>query len=376
MKKIKIVTVIGNRPKFIKATVISRAIRLHNNNHEGHRIQEILVHTGQHYDVNMSEIFFKEMRIPEPDYNLGICNCSHGAMTGRMLEQIEAILLKEKPHVVMVYGDTNSTLAGGLAAAKLHYPVAHVEAGLRSFNMSMPEEINRVLTDHVARFLFCPTDTAIKNLSVEGILQKNALSSDSPVIVKTGDVMYDAALFYAKVAKPTKKTEQLLKNLHDKYYLATVHRAENTDNLNRLRNIVEAFSLISISTPVVLPLHPRTNKIIEENGLRTTGIKIIEPVGYFDMLILLEKSKAVFTDSGGLQKEAYFFQKPCKILRDETEWVELVKHGFSELVDADKDAIVNAEKNIGIRNNEYNKELFGDGDAGDKIIHILTRHII
>lgn len=363
----KIITIVGARPQFIKAAVVSRAISGHNNQ-GGARIEEVIVHTGQHYDHNMSDVFFDEMRIPRPDYHLNVCDCSHGAMTGRMLEEVEKLILKEKPDVLLVYGDTNSTLAGALAAAKLHVPVAHVEAGLRSFNIKMPEEINRILTDRISTFLFCPTETAVKNLAEEGI----GNGPVSAIVANVGDVMYDAALYYRKIALPTDSVMRLLEEIAGSFYLATVHRAENTDDATRLESILTAFHDISRSTPIVLPLHPRTRKLIGQYGLSINGISVIDPVGYFDMLFLLDRCKAVFTDSGGLQKEAYFFHKPCVTLRDETEWVELVEHGFNKLAGAGRDNILTAEKGLSDLQESYSAGLYGDGDAGGKIIEVLS----
>lgn len=366
----KVLTVVGARPQFVKAAVVSRAIAAHNADHVN-SIREVIVHTGQHYDHNMSDVFFDEMRIPRPDYHLGVCDCSHGAMTGRMLEEIEKVIVKEKPDVLLVYGDTNSTLAGALAAAKLHIPVAHVEAGLRSFNMRMPEEINRILTDRVSTFLFCPTETAVKNLANEGI----SSGSEAPFVENVGDVMYDAVLYYRNIARPTDETARLVDSFNGNFYLATLHRAENTDDPERLKNILDAFHEISRSTPIVLPLHPRTRKLIGQYGLSLNGINAVNPVGYFDMLVLLDKCKAVFTDSGGLQKEAYFFGKPCVTLRDETEWVELVEEGFNQLVGAINNNIIRAEKDLSFGNNNYDSKLYGTGESGEGIIETLTFHL-
>jgi UDP-GlcNAc3NAcA epimerase len=360
----KIVTIIGARPQFVKAAVVSRAIQRHNENHPGQTIQEVLVHTGQHYDPNMSEVFFEEMHIPSPNYHLGIGGGSHGQMTGQMLAQIEEVLLQEKPDAVLVYGDTNSTLAGALAAIKLHIPVAHVEAGLRSFNIKMPEEINRILTDRVSSWLFCPTDTAIKNLENEGHLHDAKISN-------VGDVMYDAALYYRKIAQPTAAVQELIQKLSHGFYLATVHRAENTDDPERLRNILTALDRISKNTTVVFPVHPRTRKLISQYCIKLQRLELLDPVGYFDMLTLLTNCQGVFTDSGGVQKEAYFFQKPCVTLRDETEWVELVENGFNKLVGADPDKILQAEHTFREQTLDFNKKLYGTGDAGKTIVDLL-----
>jgi UDP-GlcNAc3NAcA epimerase len=365
----KILTVIGARPQFVKAAVVSRAISSYNNSNK-EQIREVIVHTGQHYDNNMSQVFFKEMHIPHPNYNLGICDCSHGAMTGRMLEKIESVIMKEKPDVVLVYGDTNSTLAGALAAVKLHVPVAHVEAGLRSFNMLMPEEVNRILTDRVSQFLFCPTEQAVTNLYNEGIGGDRKLVPRNPIVMNVGDVMYDAMLYYRQIAKPSERISSLIKELHDGFYIATVHREENTVNSERLKNIIEAFRDISKHTPVVFSVHPRARKYIEQYGLSLNGVNAIDPVGYFDMLILLENCRAVFTDSGGLQKEAYFFSKPCLILREETEWVELVQAGVNILVSADKEGILEAAQNLDYKI-DSSPGLFGSGDASHRIVRFL-----
>ena len=370
----KIITVLGARPQFIKAAVVSRSIASYNRKHPRKKIQEIIVHTGQHYDDNMSDVFFREMSIPKPNYNLGICNSSHGSMTGRMLEQIESVLSREGPDLVLVYGDTNSTLAGALAAAKLSIPVAHVEAGLRSFNMHMPEEINRVLTDRISQFLFCPTDTAVRNLNKEGISNISKIALRVPIILNVGDVMYDATLFYREIAKPTKAIKDLIDNIGTNFYLATVHREENTNNINRLQNILEALDIISKTTRIIFPIHPRTMKVIAQYGLSPNNINVIDPVGYFDMLALLKHCKAVFTDSGGLQKEAYFFHKPCITLRDETEWVELVEHGFNKVVGAKRDKIIEAERNIGSKNTDFSIAFYGTGNAGNKIVRALLHH--
>ena len=355
----------------MKAAVISREIGL-STKHDHKNIKEVIVHTGQHYDQNMSDIFFREMRIPEADYNLEIRDCSHGAMTGRMLEKLEAVMVKEKPDVVLVYGDTNSTLAGALAGAKLHIPVAHVEAGLRSFNMNMPEEINRILTDRISSLLFCPTGTSVTNLLQEGIGNDAKIFPRAPVVMNVGDVMYDATLFYKQIAKTGEFIQGIIGSTGKNYYLATVHREENTDNCERLTNIVDALELIAETTPVVLPLHPRTRKLLSVNDLQMRRVTTIDPVGYFDMLALLNSCKAVITDSGGLQKEAYFSRKPCITLRDETEWVELVEHGVNTLVGAAKDAIVEAARCVSQTRGDYSTGLYGQGDAGCKIVSAIV----
>ena len=354
----KLITIIGARPQFVKAAVVARAIHEYNQGNNN-KIEEIIVHTNQHYDSNMSDIFFEEMHIPKPNYNLGLGGGQQGAMTGRMLEKIEEILLKENPNCVLVYGDTNSTLAGALAAIKLHIPVVHVEAGLRSFNMNMPEEVNRILTDRISSLLLCPTQTAVDNLYAENI--KNN-------VYNVGDVMYDAVLYYGKIAAPSKMVVELVKK---KYFLATVHRAENTDDINRLKNIIQALSDISKSKEVILPLHPRTKKILDTHNISLHNIRIIEPVGYFDILTLLKNAEGVFTDSGGMQKEAYFFAKPCFTLRDETEWVELVTVGANKLVGANYAKIMQAYEEWRPSKEVFQTKLYGNGDAGEKIVKLL-----
>lgn len=377
----KVVTVIGARPQFIKAATVSRVIF----NYYNRLIKEIIIHTGQHYDEKMSDIFFKEMEIPNPDYNLGVGGLNHGAMTGQMLEKIEEVLLKEKPDVVLVYGDTNSTLAGALAAAKLHIPVAHVEAGLRSFNKKMPEEINRVLADHVSTILFCPTKQAVENLKKEGfniindgnLVDSNYLTrqKNQPLVYNVGDVMYDAALYYSQ-----KIDNNILEKLglnEGGYLLCTIHRAENTDVRDRLYSILKGLNKISSEISVVIPLHPRTKKIIEsDNELRIMGEKltILDPVGYFDMLTLLKHCRYVATDSGGLQKEAYFFGKYCITLRDETEWVELIDEGVNFLVGADQDKIVDTFAKISGLIFDCRSNLYGDGNAANKIVKIISTY--
>lgn len=352
----KIVTVIGARPQFIKAANVSRFIRNSNN-----RINEVIVHTGQHFDSNMSEVFFRQLDICEPDYNLNINNMSHGAMTGKMLSGIEEILQKEKPEYMLVYGDTNSTIAGALAARKLHVRVAHVEAGLRSFNMKMPEEINRILTDRISNLLFCPTEKSIENLNNEGFRHFDCN------IVKSGDVMYDAAIFYgSKAKKPAAK-------IPDDFVLLTLHRAENTDDLQRLISILNAIKSISSEITVVFPVHPRTKKIMEDNNLNhlTNNLVLLDPVGYLEMIWILKKCQLVLTDSGGLQKEAFFFRKKCVTLRDETEWVELVDHGLNYLAGSDEDVILKGFNVMMASNPDFEIDMYGNGNASAKIVDTL-----
>ena len=366
---LKIVTIVGARPQFIKAAAISRAIAKHNESRPlQDRITEVIVHTGQHYDKNMSQVFFDELKIPHPDYNLGIGSDSHGRQTGKMLVRIEEALIREMPHFVLTYGDTNSTLAGALAASKLRIPSAHVEAGLRSYNRKMPEEINRIVADKISNILFCPTTQAAVNLASEGIAtnKKSDLESfgfNSQLVYQVGDVMYDSLIFNEKLS--TKKSEILKKfGLRARnYFLATLHRAENTDDSNNLQNILDALSKIaSAGKKIILPLHPRTRKSIKKLALDPAyGLKpdmagtflhlrsasipdliFIEPVGYLDMIQLEKNSAAIFTDSGGVQKEAYFLNVPCITLRTETEWIETVENGWNVLTGADTKKIVDA----------------------------------
>ncbi len=355
-----VITIIGARPQFIKAAAISRAIQAHNQNSLP-TINEKIIHTGQHYDQNMSKIFFDELDLPYPDYNLEVSGLSHGAMTGRMLEGIEIILKKEQPDMVLVYGDTNSTLAGALAAKKMHIKVVHIEAGLRSFNMSMPEEVNRILTDQISDILFCPTDTAVSNLKDEGF------SSRDVQILKSGDVMQDAAIYYQNRSQSLHRNE-----LPDKFVLATIHRAENTDDIKCLTEIIKALNEISKNTDIILPLHPRTQKIIRDNNL-ALNCCILEPVGYLEMISLLENCEYVMTDSGGVQKEAFFFNKNCITLRDETEWIELVQHGYNILTGAKERKILESIHNISNMNHDFNINLYGNGKASEMIVKKITQ---
>lgn len=346
----KIVTVIGARPQFVKAAALSREFARHKN------IREIIIHTGQHFDKNMSDVFFEEMEIPKPDYHLNINGLGHGAMTGQMLEEIEKALIAEHPDYVLVYGDTNSTLAGALAAKKLHIKLVHVEAGLRSFNMLMPEEINRILTDRISDVLFVPTEQAIKNLDKEGFGNFDCR------IVKCGDIMQDAALYYKERATLKSSIIKDLGLSEENYVLATIHRAENTDDLNRLREIVDALNQINETYKVILPVHPRTRAIFEKNSF-TINFICIDPVGYFDMIELMSHCKLIATDSGGVQKEAYFFNKFCLTFRDQTEWIELIENGYNKITGADKKVIIEAF-NFFV-NKTFNKqtELYGGGNA-------------
>lgn len=361
----KIVTVIGARPQFIKAAVVSRKLR----DREG--VQEVIVHTGQHFDANMSDVFFEELDIHHPNYHLGIGGGTHGQNTGRMIEAIECVLFTEKPDCVLVYGDTDSTLAGALAAVKLHIPVAHVEAGLRSFNRKMPEEINRILTDHASDLLFAPTVQAVNNLMREGI--------DSKKVRRVGDVMCDAARFYAQRAESGSRVLERLGLVSGEYVLATLHRAENTDDAERLSDLVACLNLAANQLPVVLPLHPRTQQAIGRMGSAlklSPQVKVIEPVGYLDMVMLEMHARIVVTDSGGVQKEAYFHRVPCITLRDETEWVELVTSGWNVLVGRDVGcfkAAFDAALNGAVPS--WFADLYGDGNAAEDIVaQIMSAH--
>lgn len=349
----KIVTVLGARPQFIKAAAVSREFRRHT------EIRETLVHTGQHYDDNMSDVFFRELEIPKPNYHLGVGSGSHGLQTGRMLERIDEVLQNERPDIVLVYGDTNSTLAGSLAAAKLHIPVAHVEAGLRSFNRMMPEEINRVLTDHISHRLFAPTQTAVDNLAREGI------SGERVSLV--GDVMYDLAL----QVRDRLGTVDRWGLEPGEYILVTIHRAENTDDPARLAAVLDGLGEIARQLPVVMPLHPRTRAVIRDNS---PAIRMIDPLGYLDMASLEKHARLIVTDSGGVQKEAFFHRVPCVTLRDETEWVELVELGWNCIVppitaDAVREGILAAISDG--PGKEPPAELYGGGQAAERIVRKL-----
>lgn len=347
----KIITVIGARPQFIKAAAVSNKLRRKN--------QEILIHTGQHYDENMSEIFFKELGIPFPDYNLTVGSGSHGRQTGEMLIKLEEIYEKEKPDLILVYGDTNSTLAGALVASKMLIPVVHVEAGLRSFNKAMPEEQNRIIADHLSTLLFTPTETAVKNLEKEGVLNN---------VYNVGDVMFDAVLYFENKAKERSSILDKIEIKNNKFILGTIHRAENTNDIKRLKNITQALNQCGES--VILPLHPRTKKYIEDYGLTfNNNVKVIAPIGYLDMLFLEKNCMKIVTDSGGVQKEAFFMNKPCITMRDETEWVETVENGWNILVGTDKKKILDAIINFEPQKPKNN--YFGNGNSSDKICEII-----
>ena len=356
----KFVTVIGARPQFVKAAVVSNAIKKHKG------IKEVMVHTGQHFDANMSDIFFNQMKMNKPDYMLDINSSSHGEMTGKMLIEIEKVLTLESPDFLLVYGDTNSTLAGALAASKLHIPVVHVEAGLRSYNMRMPEEINRILTDKVSSILFCPTEQSRANLLKEGY---NDLDCE---IIVTGDVMYDAAIAFSKFDPEDKFVKEI--SAADEFVLGTIHRADNTNNKDKLKKIFSRLDEICVHQKVVMPLHPRTKKAMQKYGI-TTQVECIDPVGYVDMLHLLKTCSLVITDSGGLQKEAYFFSKFCLTLREETEWVELIEYGYNFLLGGKEESIFERFNYFKNKKIEDKLEIYGDGSASRKIADYLLNNI-
>ena len=382
----KIVTVIGARPQIIKAAALSRAIR----NHYANQIQEVIVHTGQHYDDNMSQVFFDELQIPRPDYNLHVGSASHGVQTARMTEGIEALLIKEQPDFIVLYGDTNSTLAGAVAAAKIHVPIVHIEAGLRSFNKAMPEEINRIVCDHCSTLLFTPTKAGLENLKREGFSIEEGDPStgsgyaiptiDNPKVYHCGDIMYDNSLNFASIAEEKTDIIQRLELKDKPYILATIHRDTNTDYPERLSAIFRSIIRLSDDCQVVLPLHPRTAKLIktnlDENLQRQIyscqSIKLIPPVSFLEMIALERHAQLIMTDSGGVQKEAYFFKKPGIILRPETEWVEIVETGNAILADADECRIMKAWQHFKDNPPTVFPEIFGDGHAAefmlDKII--------
>ena len=344
----KIASIVGARPNFIKCAPLSRELRK--------EFDEVIIHTGQHYDYEMDKVFFDELNIPEPDYHLGVGSGTQGYQTGEMIKRTEEILLKEEPDLVLVYGDTNTTLAGALAASKLHIKVGHIEAGLRSFDRRMPEEVNRVLTDHCSDLLFCPTETAVENLKKEGIKNGTHL---------TGDVMVDAFKENIKIAERKSRIFEALELKPKEYYLATAHRAENTDDFERLKNIVDAFCEIE---DLVFPCHPRTEKCLKEFGLwneLVKSVKVIKPVGYLDMLMLEKNAMKILTDSGGVQKEAYVFKVPCITLRNTTEWIETVEDGWNVLAGADKEMIVRGASGFEPKGKQRN--VFGNGRASEKI---------
>jgi UDP-GlcNAc3NAcA epimerase len=361
----KLLTVVGARPQFIKAATVSRAIARHNAAAERTAIEERIVHTGQHYDDNMSDVFFRELDIPRPAFHLGVGSASHGAQTGRMLEEVEKILLAEKPDATLVYGDTNSTLAGALAAAKLHVPVAHVEAGLRSYNRRMPEEVNRVVADHLAQWLFCPTEASVANLAKEGI--RNGVH-------EVGDVMFDSTRHYRKQVESAPRALAALGLARRGYVLATVHRAENTDDPGKLAQIFAAFGEIESRCPVVVALHPRTRKLLQAHRIEVAGgVRLLEPLSYLDMMELELGARMILTDSGGVQKEAFFAAIPCLTLREETEWVETVECRANRLCGASASRIVEGFRlyDDGAVVPDFTRAPYGDGDAAGRIVATL-----
>jgi UDP-GlcNAc3NAcA epimerase len=379
---IKIVTIIGARPQIIKAAALSRAI---NQKFNG-RIKEIIVHTGQHYDENMSQVFFDELNIPAPDYNLNVGSGSHGKQTAAMITGIEEILEKEKPACIVLYGDTNSTLAGGIAASKIHVPVVHIEAGLRSFNKKMPEEVNRILCDHVSTLLFSPTSVGYQNLLREGFDEKNMkgkASADHPHFYHCGDIMYDNSLHFATISEQQTNIMERLQLQKNKFILSTIHRNNNTDEPERLQSIFSALNKISRkdNLKIVLPLHPRTAKLLDKNldevllkSVRSNpDFCITEPASFLEMIALEKNASLVMTDSGGVQKEAFFFKKPCVILRPETEWVELVSCGAAILADADEQRILNAYDHFKNKPGLQFPSVFGDGKAAEFICGELVK---
>jgi UDP-GlcNAc3NAcA epimerase len=373
----KLVTIIGARPQIIKAAALSRAIR----NHYADQIQEVIVHTGQHYDDNMSQVFFDELQIPRPDYNLHVGSASHGVQTARMTEGIEDILFKEQPDFIVLYGDTNSTLAGAVAAAKIHVPIVHIEAGLRSFNKAMPEEINRIVCDHCSTLLFTPTKAGLENLKREGFpiggVSTGSTTAkptiDNPKVYHCGDIMYDNSLHFAHIAEEKTDIIQRLDLAGKPFILATIHRDSNTDHPDRLSAIFKALIQLSKECQVVLPLHPRTAKLLKTNLSEdlqkqifdSPSIKLIPPVSFLEMIALERHAQLVMTDSGGVQKEAYFFKKPCIILRPETEWVEIVETGNAILADADESRIMQAWQHFKDNPPTIFPEIFGDGHAAE-----------
>lgn len=377
----KLVTIIGARPQIIKAAALSRAIR----NHYADKIQEVIVHTGQHYDENMSQVFFDELQIPRPDYNLHVGSASHGVQTARMTEGIEALLIKEQPDFIVLYGDTNSTLAGAVAAAKIHVPIVHIEAGLRSFNKTMPEEINRIVCDHCSTLLFTPTKAGLENLKHEGFPMDNdgPFTIDNPKVYHCGDIMYDNSLHFAEIAETKTDIIQRL-NLADKpFILATIHRDSNTDHPERLGAIFNALIQLSKEAQIVLPLHPRTAKLMKTNldsekqaqVFNNPNISLIPPVSFLEIIALERHAQLVMTDSGGVQKEAYFFKKPGIILRPETEWVEIVETGNAILADADESRIMQAWRHFKDNPPTVFPEIFGDGHAAEFMLEqiLLTK---
>lgn len=379
---IRLLTVIGARPQIIKAAAISRAVR----NHFADRIEERILHTGQHYDANMSQVFFDELGIPQPDYNLGVGSGSHGVQTARMIAGIEEVLMKEPFDGVILYGDTNSTLAGAIAASKLHVPVFHVEAGLRSFNMTMPEEINRIVCDQLSSICFSPTETGVKNLEREGFLDSPSrfINGRGRVVVNSGDVMYDNSMYFASLAERKSDILSRIDVEPGSYILTTIHRPNNTDDSGRLTSIVSSLLTISErdSIDLVFPLHPRTRGLLEKQLqpdlygrlMSSPRVRITPPASFFDILVLEKNARIVMTDSGGVQKESFFFERPCVILRPETEWVEIVEHGAGIIADADPERILAAYNRLA-GSNPFFPPLFGNGNAAETILSEILVYI-
>jgi len=373
----RILTIIGARPQIIKAAAISRAVK----NVFADQIQECILHTGQHYDSNMSQVFFDELGIPQPSYNLGVGSGHHGSQTAKMIAGIEEVLLSDHFDGIILYGDTNSTLAGAVAASKLHVPVFHIEAGLRSFNMSMPEEVNRIVCDQLASICFAPTQTAVDNLRHEGFMDSRATFKGGKHrrVCNCGDVMYDNSIYFASMAHQHSSIIQDLGLTPYNFILATIHRDNNTDTPERLNAILQALTDLSEQDhiPVVLPLHPRTRKIIENSPSTVNlpeSIRIVPPASFFEIIMLEQNARIVMTDSGGVQKEAFFFEKPCVILRPETEWVEIVDHGAGIIADADYQQIISAYHRL-VDHPVHFPKLFGDAHAAEKILQTIIDYI-
>lgn len=354
---LRINTVVGARPQFVKASVVSRKIGLEFRN----RVEETIVHTGQHFSASMSDLFFDELEIPSPKYNLGVQASSQGQMLGEMIKGLETVFETEKPDLVLLYGDTNSTLAGALAASKIHIPIAHVEAGLRSYNIRMPEEINRILTDRIAKWLFCPTQNAVQILEKEG--------TDPKKIFLSGDVMFDSVLYFKEKLKPSLRVKELTH--HSEYAVLTLHRAENTENLDAIKALLQSIDNAFDGKRVIFPIHPRTQKLLENSGVQFSNILALPPIGYVDMLYLVKGASLVLTDSGGLQKEAYYLKTPCVTLRNETEWVELVDLRVNKVVGIDPKKVIAAAKELWGQTISHETSPYGDGNSAEKILKIL-----
>lgn len=389
-EQMKILSIVGARPQFIKLAPFIKAYEESSQDNQTVTIEHKIIHTGQHYDYHMDKVFFEQLGIPDPDYNLEVRSGSHGWQIGEMIKRLEPVLQEEKPDVVLAYGDTNSTLAGALVASKLRIFLAHVESGLRSFNRDMPEEINRILTDHCSDVLFVPTLNAAENLKNEGFknIRSNGFLFDQkvkfkekkdhsfPVVFNVGDIMYDAVLFALEIAEKRSTILTDLKLQPQKYFIVTIHRAENTNDLARLESILDALIHISKQYPIIFPMHPRVRKIIDQNppfSEKVKNLRVIEPVNYFDMLILQKNAKKVLTDSGGMQKEAFFLKVPCVTLRDETEWVETIQAGCNVLTGAEKDSIVEKTlQKLDLNSHSFSGSFFGDGFCAKRMVTILS----